>query len=152
MKNSTRPSSRYWRDRLILIPLAISLFPAAAAGASLVVTIEGVRNASGNVYVALFSKAEEFPDGDHADRYVKVEAKSADIIVTFAELIPGRYALGAYHDENGNGRFDTNFLGFPAEGYALSNGVRAILSRPRFVDASFPLGEEEKPVTLHIGY
>ncbi len=76
----------------------------------------------------------------------------APITVTFDDLKPGAYAVGAYHDENGNNRFDTNFIGYPAEGYALSNGVRAIISRPRFADAAFAVGGDGKHVSLHIKY
>ena len=47
----------------------------------------------------------------------------------FDNLPPGTYAVGAYHDENNNDHMDTDFLGLPSEGYALSNGVRA--GRPK---------------------
>ena len=72
--------------------------------------------------------------------------------VAFDNLPPGTYAVGAYHDENGNGDLDTNLLGLPIEGYALSNGVRAILAPPRFTDAAFTVGGGDKPIALHIRY
>jgi len=34
--------------------------------------------------------------------------------------------VGAFHDENANDHLDTNVLGLPTEGYALSNGVRPV--------------------------
>ena len=68
------------------------------------------------------------------------------------DVVPGTYALGAYHDENGNGRLDTNFIGYPVEGYALSNGIRAVVSRPRFTDAAFTVAGGDCKVTLHIAY
>ena len=37
-------------------------------------------------------------------------------------------------------------------GYALSNGIRAVISRPRFSDAAFAVGEEDAHVTLRIKY
>jgi uncharacterized protein (DUF2141 family) len=81
-----------------------------------------------------------------------VKASTAPITVVFDALRPGTYAVGAYHDENGNGKFDTNFIGYPIEGYALSNGIRAIISRPRFTDASFMVPEGDRQVRLHIEY
>ena len=30
-------------------------------------------------------------------------------------------------DENNNNRLDTDFIGYPIEGYALSNGIRAVI-------------------------
>lgn len=128
------------------------LLAGPAQAARITVTIDGLHSGKGNVYVALFSKPTEFPDGDYSDQHVKVAARPGPITVVFDHLKPGTYAVGAYHDENANNKFDTNFIGYPVEGYALSNGVRAIVSRPRFVDCSFPVGEGNTPVVLHVKY
>jgi uncharacterized protein (DUF2141 family) len=67
------------------------------------------------------------------------------------DLAPGTYAIGAYHGENNNSRLDTDSIGYSTEGYALSNGIRAVISRPRFSDAAF-VGDEDTHVTLRIKY
>jgi uncharacterized protein (DUF2141 family) len=85
-------------------------------------------------------------------RHTKVKAATETLTAVFDDLAPGTYAVGAYHDENNNGRLDTDFIGYPREGYALSNGVRAALSRPRFTDAAFAINGKEAYVTLCIGY
>jgi uncharacterized protein (DUF2141 family) len=139
------------RALLATAALVVAFWAGAAQAARIVVTIDGVRSAKGDVYVALFSRAEQFPDGDYSDQHVKVKASLAPITVTF-DTLPGRYALGTYHDENGNGKLDTNFIGYPVEGYALSNGIRAVLSRPRFIDAAFVAGDGDTKVALHIKY
>jgi uncharacterized protein (DUF2141 family) len=131
--------------------LLLALAPGAALAARIVVTVDGLHSDKGSLYVALFARAEGFPDGDLAAQHLQVKAGRDPITVTF-EAPPGRYALGAYHDENGNAKLDTNLLGYPIEGYALSNGIRAVLSRPRFSDAVFAVGDGETRVTLHIQY
>jgi uncharacterized protein (DUF2141 family) len=137
----------------IILFLAILALPAHSALASkIIVTIDGVHSDRGQVMVGLFSKAEGFPDGDYADKWIKVPAQTKPITVVFDGLAPGRYAVGAYHDENGNGKLDTNFFGWPIEGYALSNGIRLHIFRPRFADSAFSLDGEETSVALHIGY
>lgn len=139
--------------RFFLPALALLLlFAGRAEAARITVTIDGLHSDKGDVYVALFSKPTEFPDGDYSDQHVKISAGTGPLTVVFDHLKPGAYAVGAYHDENANGKFDTNFIGYPVEGYALSNGVRAIVSRPRFVDCSFSVGEGNTPVALHIKY
>jgi uncharacterized protein (DUF2141 family) len=120
--------------------------------ARVVVTIQGIRSDSGYVFVALFNKPEGFPDGNYSSQHTKVKAAVAGLTVVFDNIGAGAYAAGAYHDENNNGRLDTNFLGYPTEGYALSNGIRAVLTRPRFADAAFPVGEADTHVTLNIKY
>jgi uncharacterized protein (DUF2141 family) len=50
-------------------------------------------------------------------------------IVFFLCLIPisnlnsGKYAVRYYHDENLNGKMETNLVGKPTEGYRFSNNV-----------------------------
>jgi uncharacterized protein (DUF2141 family) len=144
---------RLRRRALVLLPLlAVMLTGGQALAADIQVRIDGLHSDKGNVVVALFNKPNEFPDGDHSIRHIKIAASMQPITIVFRDLAPGTYAVGAYHDENANSRFDTNFIGFPIEGYALSRGVRAIISRPRFVDASFIVGAEGAGVRLHIGY
>ena len=41
------------------------------------------------------------------------------------------------HDENMNGKLDTNRFGVPSEGYGFSNRARALLTAPSFSAASF---------------
>ncbi len=123
-----------------------------AQAARLVVTIQGTHSPDGYVLVALFSKPEGFPDGDFSIQHTKVKAATEGLTVLFDNVAAGTYAVGAYHDENNNGRLDTNFFGYPTEGYALSNGIRAVISRPRFADASFVVGPTDAYVTLDIKY
>lgn len=142
-----------WSYRLLPLALAILLgLGAKAEAARIIVTIDGVHSAKGDVYVALFSKPDEFPDGDYSDAHLQVKASTKPITVVFDNLNAGTYAVAAYHDENANHKFDTNFIGYPVEGYAISNDIRAIISRPRFVDAAFAVGAGDKAVALHIKY
>jgi uncharacterized protein (DUF2141 family) len=104
------------------------------------------------LYVALFSKPDGFPDGDYSIQHTKLTAAAETLSVVFDDLAPGIYAVGAYHDENNNNRLDTDFIGYPTEGYALSNGIRAVISCPRFIDAAFAVGDEDAHVTLRIKY
>jgi uncharacterized protein (DUF2141 family) len=138
----------------VLLPALLWLLCCAghAEAARLVVTVDGLHSAKGDVYVALYSKPDEFPDGDYSDQHLKVKASTRPITVVFDHLRPGTYAVGAYHDEDSSGHLETNFLGYPTDGYALSNGIRAIISRPRFVDAAFSVGHGDTHVALHIEY
>jgi uncharacterized protein (DUF2141 family) len=118
----------------------------------LTVRVDGLRSGDGQVMVAIFSHDVNFPDGDDADEWVKKPARAGSVTVAFGGLPPGRYAIGAFHDENGNGNLDTSFIGWPSEGYALSNDVRLSFYRPRFAEAAFAIGPGEQSVTLHMGY
>ena len=139
--------------RAVVAPLvlALALASAQARAARIVVTIDGLHSAKGDLYVALFSRSQHFPDGDYSDQHAVVKARLEPMTIAF-DAAPGLYAVGAYHDENGNGKLDTNFIGYPVEGYALSNGIRAVVSRPRFATAAFKVVEGDNKVALHVEY
>lgn len=141
-----------------LVFAAATLTPVLLAGpasaARIVVTIDGVHSDKGNVFVGLYASPAKFLHGKQTDGMIKIKASTSPITVTFDHLKPGTYAVGAFHDENANDHLDTNALGFPIEGFALSNGIRPMFSRPDFYDCAFKVGEDQDdtPVALHIKY
>ena len=55
----------------------------------------------------------------------------------FDELPKGVYGISAFHDENKNGKLDTNIVGYPTEEYCASRNARNTFSAPSFPDAKF---------------
>lgn len=131
-----------------------SLFAFAAgpaAGADLTVRLDGVRSASGNVRVVLFDRAEGFRKEDRSRAIRQAPATPGAVTVAFEALAPGRYAVMAYHDENGDGALD-RFLGMiPTEGYGLSNNPE-VTGPPAFEDAAFALAEDGAVITVTMRY
>jgi len=140
------------RSLLAAFTLALIFIAGPASAARIIVTIDGVHSASGNVFVGLYASPNKFLQGNQSDAFKKVPASTGPITVAFDNLPPGTYAVGAYHDENANDHLDTNALGLPIEGYALSNGIRAVFSKPNFYQAAFTVGGGDKPIALHIRY
>jgi uncharacterized protein (DUF2141 family) len=70
----------------------------------------------------------------------------------FEDIPPGTYALAVIHDENMNGKLDTNWLGIPTEGYGFSNDAKALLSAPSFSDASFQYDGGTLDLTISLDY
>ena len=142
------------RFRIPFLAFAAALVLAAgpASAARIIVTIDGLKTAQGNVFVGLYASPAKFLQGNQADAQRRVRASTGPVTVAFDNLPPGTYAVGAFHDENANDHLDTNFLGLPTEGYALSNGVRAVMAKPTFQQAAFTVGAGDKPVSLHIRY
>ena len=140
--------------RMLSLAFAAALVFVAgpASAARIIVTIDGLHTAQGTVFVGLYASPAKFLQGNQADAQRRVKASTGPITVAFDNLAPGAYAVGAFHDENGNDHLDTNFLGLPVEGYALSNGVRAVMSKPTFQQAAFTVSNGDKPVALHIRY
>jgi uncharacterized protein (DUF2141 family) len=63
---------------------------------------------------------------------------------TFNDLTPGKYAIRYYHDENINGKMDTNLVGKPTEGYGFSNNVIGKTGPPKFEKWLFDIKSDMK--------
>jgi uncharacterized protein (DUF2141 family)/uncharacterized membrane protein len=109
-----------------------------ATAADLRVDIQGVPAVGGRVLAALFNRAEDFPRGKAiAANFADTAGPTASIL--FTDLAPGEYAVAAYHDENGNGRLDTNLVGQPIEAFGFSRDASGAMGPPRFADAAVKL-------------
>jgi uncharacterized protein (DUF2141 family) len=129
------------------------LLPAGAArAADLTLRIEGVRSDLGEIDIAVFDSPRNWPDGDRAETQDKVPASAGTVVTVIRDLKPGTYAIGGFHDENGNGEFDKNFLGVPQEGFFVSRLTGLLLSTPSFEEVAFALPPEGATVTLRMRY
>ncbi len=113
------------------------------------VVVRSLRSAKGLVTVELYN---DDPEGfiKKAGRLERrrVEAADGETKVCFNIPKPGTYAVAIYHDENGNKKFDKNFLGIPTEGFGFSNNPKIYFGPPDHDEAAFEVGAE--PVTVHI--
>ncbi|HEX5514928.1 MAG TPA: DUF2141 domain-containing protein, partial [Gammaproteobacteria bacterium] len=60
--------------------------------------------------------------------------------------------LAVIHDENMNGKLDTNWLGIPIEGYGFSSGAKASMGAPSFNAASFPYDGRNLDLKIILSY
>ena len=65
---------------------------------------------------------------------------------TILNLNPGKYAVRYYHDENLNGKMETNLIGKPTEGYGFSNNVIGKFGPPPFEKWLFEINSDKKIV------
>lgn len=115
--------------------------------------ISEFRNTKGHVLISVFDREEGYPESVEqalVTKKVKVTEKSHHI--TLENLPYGDYAIVFLHDENGNGKMDTNFVGMPTEGYGASNDAVNTLSAPKYKDAQFKLAATTQKLKLKIFY
>lgn len=125
----------------------------ATSNKDITVIVENFRNNSGQVVVGLYNSADGFPfDPQKARRIVKTNIENNKAEVVFKNIPPGVYAISAIHDENQNGKLDTNFFLIPQEGYATSNNAQALFGAPSFDDAKFSLGDQSLTPQIRIRY
>lgn len=133
----------------ILIAAALFL-PRPADAAELTVVIDNLRSAKGAVFVALWNDAEGFTDSKAALINTNMPARMGQVSFDLGDLPAGAYAIASFHDENGNGEFDTTWLGLPDEGLGFSNGAWIRLGAPSFKEAAFDLAAERDGSKAHI--
>lgn len=116
----------------------VSILAATAQSADLSFQIDGLRSTSGAVLVSVFDSADGFPGTpEKAVATAIVRPKGKAVAMKFKNLPPGQYAVAFIHDENNNGKLDTNVLGIPKEGIGFSNNPRIRFGAPSFADCAF---------------
>jgi len=124
----------------------------AAKADGIKVEVTGFRNDKGQLGCSLWPGAAGFPrDDSHILRHVwaKIQGGRGDCV--FAGVPAGDYAVTLFHDENGNGKFDSNFIGYPLEGYGFSNNVVPRFKAPSFDETKFHYdgaGTKQIPVRM----
>jgi uncharacterized protein (DUF2141 family) len=119
--------------------------------ADLTVAVHEIRSHDGQVKLMLFEREEGFRKEDKARQVIALPANASVVKAEFRNLPPGRYAVIAYHDENGDGKLNLRFGMFPKEGYGLSNNPK-LSGPPKFKDAVFALENSASPVDIQLSY
>jgi uncharacterized protein (DUF2141 family) len=149
--------------RGLLLTLAFGLLssaaPASGAGqraatcdeqaGSIRVIVKNVRKAKGTITADLHGdKPAEFLKKKKKLLRVRVPARMGSVEMCLPVPGPGIFAIGLYHDVNGNRKFDKNFLGLTAEPYGVSNNPGLRLGAPKHADASFTVGPNGTTVEI----
>lgn len=120
----------------------------SAWGGAVAVAVENPP-ATGAVVALLFDSADAFADlrDPVGTRTLAADGPGG---ASFEGLAPGQYAVMAFHDVNGNGILDMNFLGIPREPLGFSNRYWG-KGAPAFSAAALAVGETERvPVEVEL--
>jgi uncharacterized protein (DUF2141 family) len=128
-------------NRLIILSLLLTAISNLSYSQyKLDVEILEIRNTRGNIMLQLFDRNENIVIQE------KSPIKDNRCLFSFANLKPGKYAVRYFHDENLNGKMETNFVGKPTEGYGFSNNVIGKFGPPPFDKWLFEINEDKKIV------
>jgi len=118
------------------------------------VKILNIKNSTGAIGCALFNSPVGFPIEflSYATNIIVIKIQDTQTSCDFADIPPGTYALAVIHDENMNGKLDTNWLGIPTEGYGFSNDAKAMLGPPSFSAAGFSYDGQDMKLTISLHY
>ena len=134
---------------------AILAFTAASALAAeppgeLTVTFQGLKAKTGAVMLSLVSSEDAYADKAPATGQAMAPVSGETAAATFKGLAPGRYAIKAFHDVNGDGKMATNPFGMPTEPFAFSNNAHGNLGPAKWADAAFEVKAGANAQTIDI--
>ncbi len=114
---------------------AIAAASAAAQAHDLTVEVLGARSDKGTVTARCTAATSWLKNSLQGER----QPAGAKTVLVYRNLQPGTYALSLFHDENGNGKLDSNIAGIPTERYGFSRDARGRMVAPSFADAAIEL-------------
>lgn len=126
---------------------------APALAGEVVITITDLRSSKGVVRACMTTRADIFPrciKDPSAHRTVVPAAER--VVIRFAEVKPGDYAVALLHDENDNGKADRAMGMMPKEGYGFSRDAPVKMAPPKFRDAVFTQGEGTTRLAIKMRY
>lgn len=124
----------------VLVSLHASQLQAQSMG-TLEIEVSASKNSNGHVGCALFSNGKGFPMETQRSVVQRHKATARAVRCVFENLKPGTYAVAVVHDENDNGKVDTNMFGIPKEAWGTSNNVTHTMSAPTFEESAVKVSD-----------
>jgi uncharacterized protein (DUF2141 family) len=124
--------------------------PGANAQSSLEIHVNNIKNKKGSIQFALFSTEADYLKKPVEKKVIK--ATGDDMTVVFENLQPGEYALSIIHDENENGKLDSNAFGIPKEGFAFGNNALGSFGPASFEKAKITITEQNVKQDIKLKY
>lgn len=126
-----------------------ALIAGNAAAAPLSVTVDGIEARGGKLYVGVQTEAQFMKQEGVAGEILDTPAAGSQTF-TF-DLPEGRYAVSIWHDINGNGVFDLDARGIPADGWTSPNAA-SLRAAPTFDQSAVTVSAAGSAVQMDIIY
>lgn len=121
------------KRKFILILFLLTLFAHLhAEKATIQLEVSNIECLSGDLYVSLYNKSDQFLKQGAEYRKLKFDVTSKGMCCSIENLPEGDYAIAIYHDKNEDGECNTNWLGIPTEGYGFSCNFKPVIAPPSF--------------------
>ena len=114
------------------------------------IIINGFSNNDGDCWFALDNSEEVYESEDTVWIGKILQIENNEVIVVIDSLEYGEYAVKVFHDENRNGKLDTDFLGIPDEDYGFSNNVSSWFGPPSWKRAKFLFDQQEMIIKIDV--
>lgn len=133
---------------ICLSAAALLLDTPKTSAADLTIHIDNIKKSSGSILIGIYDSAENFLKPNGMVARMKLDANVEGVRYTFQDLPVGQYAVSVFHDEDGDNKLKTNFMGIPREPIGMSRDAKGNFGPPQFSDAVFELQEAGTGITV----
>ena len=135
------------RNAMFLAGGALLMGTLAQAG-ELTVTITDIKSTKGHLLSSIVNSDAGWNEKDKPVAQQKSAIEGKEVVLHFT-LPAGSYGFQVFHDENDNGKLDTNLLHIPTEGYGYSNNPH-VMRRAHYDEVRFELGDAPLSIVVHM--
>ena len=121
------------------------MLAASVVGAQnkLTVTVDGIENPNGKVFVAVFDSINFLKQPLYYGM-AQIEQGEEEVTIVIENVASGNYAVTVFQDENDNGKLDTGAYGKPTEKIGFSNNAAVKMGPPEFQDCMITVEEDSE--------
>lgn len=107
----------------LMFALGSAASAASPASGSVNITVTGLHSTKGALILCLWKDKQGFPTCQNSRTALRkrVVVTAPSMLVRLDDIQPGQYAITVQHDENNDGKMQSNFIGMPKEGVGVSN-------------------------------
>ena len=117
---------------------------------TIAVRLTGFENDKEEVKLCVCRSEGEYTGKLKEYRTVSASILNKKAVFIFDEMPYGNYSIKAFHDQNGNNRLDTNFMGKPTERYGFSNHADGRFGPPPFSQTVITLNSPVTEIEIHL--
>jgi uncharacterized protein (DUF2141 family) len=135
---------------LIAVIGAMTLAAAPALAGDVVINLEGVEAAKGDLYVSLQTQDQFLKNTGAYGAMIKAP-KSGQQVVVLKDVAPGDYSVSVWHDIDADHIFSMSPSGMPADGWSMHN-AKALRSAPTWDAVKFNMQSNNIELPLKMIY
>ncbi|PKR81669.1 hypothetical protein CW751_03845 [Brumimicrobium salinarum] len=136
---------------LCFLNISFITFTQESSKSNFTINITEFKNNDGKVLLSIFKDNNGFPDESEKAAYLlssKIKNQSAQF--TLEDVPYGNYAISVIHDENNNGKLETNLFGIPQEAVGMSQNVMGAFGPPSFNEAKIKVNSPNVATTIRL--
>jgi uncharacterized protein (DUF2141 family) len=116
----------------------------------LTIIISGLRSEAGDIKIGLFNSEDSWKSKKEKFKGATISIKNQKAEWVIKNIPYGEYAIKFFHDENGDDKINTNFIGMPTETYGFYMSGNCKYIPPSFNKAKFMFKSKNQTIEIKL--